>query len=547
MATITVTTNLDVADPANGRLSLREAVAQANATAKADTVLFAPNLEGSTLVLTGGQLTISKDVMIDGDGNNDGIEVTLSGGWSGTNSGSRILDITGSTTNVRLTDLSLVDGNAGHDFRDQGGAVRHGGRNLELTDCTVRHCNAYVGGGIWASDGSRVTITGSELTSNRAAQVGGAIHALGDVQLTVRDSVLSSNAAGSLYGGGGALFMGGGTLLVEDSTFRGNSGNGDGGAILLDGGTGTIIRSAILENRANGEASSTGGGISLTSSFLSIHDSTIAGNAEFGGEYFGHGGGISAAGSDLVIRNTTLTGNTAHDSDHPDPDADPFGSGGAIWATGRLDIANSIVAGNSATNGPDITGTITLSDGHNVFGSPVTGDIAGDREGIAASSLFASIDPGTGGGQLNAAGVVPLRNSVTNPALSAADPFAVMTADQLGAPRPQPTGSLPDLGAAERNQTLSTTPSANNDTLTGTAAANTISGLAGNDRVHGLEGSDTLNGNDGGDTFDGGPGNDAINGGTGVDTVRYEGAVGVRVDLSGTADTARCGSSRSTR
>jgi hypothetical protein len=72
MPTYTVTTNLDVVDPENGRLSLREAVAQANATPGADTILFAPNLEGQTLTLTGGELVVSRDLTIDGDRNNDG-------------------------------------------------------------------------------------------------------------------------------------------------------------------------------------------------------------------------------------------------------------------------------------------------------------------------------------------------------------------------------------------------------------------------------------------------------------------------------------------
>src|SRR3954471_21057959 len=100
MATITVTTNLDVADPGNGRLSLREAVAQANATAAADTILFAPNLEGQTLVLTGGELPVTQDLTIDGDQDNNGSEVILSGGDH-----SRILRITGGGTDVSLRDL----------------------------------------------------------------------------------------------------------------------------------------------------------------------------------------------------------------------------------------------------------------------------------------------------------------------------------------------------------------------------------------------------------------------------------------------------------
>ena len=56
MATFTVNTAQDVVDPGDGRLSLREAVRQANATEAADTIRFATFLEGRTLVLSGSQL-----------------------------------------------------------------------------------------------------------------------------------------------------------------------------------------------------------------------------------------------------------------------------------------------------------------------------------------------------------------------------------------------------------------------------------------------------------------------------------------------------------
>lgn len=72
MATFTVTTVADVVNAGDGVLSLREAVAQANATAAADTIVFAPSLEGQTLTLTAGELTLAQDTTIDGDQNNDG-------------------------------------------------------------------------------------------------------------------------------------------------------------------------------------------------------------------------------------------------------------------------------------------------------------------------------------------------------------------------------------------------------------------------------------------------------------------------------------------
>ena len=182
------------------------------------------------------------------------------------------------------------------------------------------------------------------------------------------------------------------------------------------------------------------------------------------------------------------------------------------------------------------------SNGHNIFGSDVLGNVSGDRENIAPAAIFAAIDPATGGGQLAANGIVPLLNSIDNPALSGADPLASSATGQLGTtPRPSPAGSLPDIGAIEINQPLSTTTSARNDVITGNSAANTLNGDLGNDYLKGLGGNDTLNGGDGCDLLDGGAGNDKLNGDAGIDLVAYTGSTKVVVDLSLATDTAKRG------
>ena len=154
MATFTVTTTTDMVDPNDGVLSLREAVNQANATAAADTIVFASALEGQTLTLTGGELVLQQDVTIDGDQNNDGIEVTLSGGDA-----QRILRTSGTGTDVALRDLSLENGRRWAD----GGAVFVGGGGLNVTAAqfaTAQSGDATADGG-WrhlCDAGSRVVI-----------------------------------------------------------------------------------------------------------------------------------------------------------------------------------------------------------------------------------------------------------------------------------------------------------------------------------------------------------------------------------------------------
>ena len=117
---------------------------------------------------------------------------------------------------------------------------------------------------------------------------------------------------------------------------------------------------------------------------------------------------------------------------------------------------------------------------------------------------------------------MPLKSATTNPPSPRPTLITASSFGQLGTTkRPLPAGSLPDIGSIEISQPLSTSPTANNDVLTGSNAANNLSGLAGNDYLKGLGGADTLNGNDGSDVLDGGPGNDKLNGGTGVDIVTY--------------------------
>ena len=93
---------------------------------------------------------------------------------------------------------------------------------------------------------------------------------------------------------------------------------------------------------------------------------------------------------------------------------------------------------------------------------------------------------------------MPLRRSAANPAAGGAGLLATGFSGQLGtAPRPLPSGSLPDIGAVEIDQPLSTSATINNDVLIGNAAANSLAGLAGNDLIKGLGGDDRMGGGDG--------------------------------------------------
>jgi hypothetical protein len=77
MAYLTVTTSVDVVAPSDGKLSLREALTQANGSGGPDTIRFAATVVGKMLVLTGGELTITDDVTIEGNNGGAAVRTTV--------------------------------------------------------------------------------------------------------------------------------------------------------------------------------------------------------------------------------------------------------------------------------------------------------------------------------------------------------------------------------------------------------------------------------------------------------------------------------------
>src|SRR5262249_45703216 len=117
-STLTVTNNLDTGVVGDGSLRGEIAAAQSG-----DTINFAPGLAAQPLTLTGGELATTKSLDIQGLGAD---QLTVSG-----NSPSRVFDVTGSTTNVRIRDLTIT-----HGFNENGG----GGAIYNAAVLTVSNC-----------------------------------------------------------------------------------------------------------------------------------------------------------------------------------------------------------------------------------------------------------------------------------------------------------------------------------------------------------------------------------------------------------------------
>ncbi len=128
--------------------TLRAVLASASS---GDTIQFAKQLKGQTIILTQGQLMVSQSLTIDGLGAD---KLTISG-----NAASRIFDI-GSGATVTISDLTLTGGLA-----TDGASILNAG-NLTLSDDLLSGnvAQGIVGGGLFSDGGGR----GGALRTRRA-------------------------------------------------------------------------------------------------------------------------------------------------------------------------------------------------------------------------------------------------------------------------------------------------------------------------------------------------------------------------------------------
>lgn len=261
------------------------------------------------------------------------------------------------------------------------------------------------GGGIGGDFNFTLTVRDTAFVGNRATQSGGAIATQGD--LVVERSTFTGNSANH----GGAIYHNGfHTLRVVGSTFAGNEARYYGGAIafLSDKGA-TISSSTFSANKAGAD-----------------------------------GGAIHHGSGRLAIGASTLSGNEAGTT------------GGGIYSSphAALSMRTSIVAGNGAPKGPDAYGTLS-SGGYNLVGD------ASGATGFAATDLLnvdAGLDPE--GLKDNGGPTQTIALMQGSPAVDAVEEGCPPpTADQRGVSRPRDGDgdgqSLCDIGAYELGAPLS--------------------------------------------------------------------------------------------
>lgn len=353
-ATLTVTNLKD-----SGAGSLRAAIASANATDAADTIVFAPALAGGAINLTSGTLLITKPLTVSApatgfitlqtNGNTDlamsvndfndavAINVSLSRlrfvGFSGAavrstenltvsfcrfegnealGSGGAI----GSTAGrLALFDTAFV-GN--FSLRSSGGAVSNEGASvLSATRCTFESNLAQGNGGAIASSNG-ITLVASTFTRNFVRSgFGGAVYVVSGTT-SILNARFDRNAAEI----GGAAFFGD-KSTVEGSAFVRNLARLAGGAIANEG-TATIANSTFSDNEA------TDGGAISNRNRLTVLDSTLSGNSAHSA-----GGGVFSDGASTTFVRTTVFENSA-------------AIGGGLYVIKTTSIESSTISDNEA-------------------------------------------------------------------------------------------------------------------------------------------------------------------------------------------------------
>jgi hypothetical protein len=253
-------------------------------------------------------------------------------------------------------------------------------------------------------------------------------------------SISSMTFTGGQGRDGGAVWTGEGVdLSLDHDVFRSNSAGprNVGGAVDVDDLADlTITDSSFIDNTdACDSCGGDGGGAVISNgSPITVSGSTFAGNSTSG-----PGGAIDAGyGGPVVITDSTFSGNTSSGGNN--------NLGGAVFATGDLDVVASTFVGNTATSGGTLWDNDTTSVAGSILrgvsgvgtcaGGPVTSDgyslsdeavdscgLTGPGDRVAAGSLAALGPLAANGGPTQT--VMPLAGSPATALIPADTTLAV--------------------------------------------------------------------------------------------------------------------------
>ena len=334
----------------SGTGSLRQAIADASS---GDLIAFDATLAGQTIALTTGPLIIDKSLIIESDIANP-MKV------SGSNQ-STVMEIA-SGTDVTLRNLIVKDG-----LESTCAGINSSGM-LQLDGVTVIDNRASFFGGGLCVFGAGVTIDNSRFINNQVSSV-------------FRDGMRGSS-------NGGAIFASANSIIIKNSEFMGNEAGAGGISDLYQ------VHSSDASDSAIGKieiSNSTFDGSVLNGPFSTKPASSLKiENTTFDGGELMNGGQMTA--TKLTVRNGAGFSNTWADGSAKISDSlfenNTSWNGGGIENGGILELSNSAIVSNTATNrggGISNYGVMTLTNvtiSGNQGGAPFDGASAIHQETV---------------------------------------------------------------------------------------------------------------------------------------------------------------------
>ncbi len=334
-------------DYSTGHLTLREAIALANSDSAANTITFAPALDGTPILLVSALPAITQAVTITGRGADKTIiDAQQTGRVFTIDDGS-----TGTTIAVALSDLTARNG--------LSAVGQNGGGIINAENLTLRRC---------AITGNRAQGPG-----NQGGPFGGGVFSSG--ALTMDACEVSGNVSDSV---GGGVFIGG-TATATNSTISGNSAltAGGFGVAALGGGpaSATVVNCTVVSNTGSAAPFGTAfGGLFSYGAALTLHNNLVAGNLENGspGDLRTVQGGSITAATNNLIADPASAGGLTHGVD-----GNILGNGAGSLLP-LADIASALANNGGATKTHALaTGSPALDAGSNSAASGLTTDQRG--------------------------------------------------------------------------------------------------------------------------------------------------------------------------
>jgi hypothetical protein len=405
----------DEIDPTDNKVSLREAINQANADPTHNYVINFPSpFPGPvTMNLATGALPVTGTINIVGPG---AASYTISGTNSAGTSASRIFDVQAGGSLI-LSGVTLTKGKVAG--TNNGGAIQNAG-NLSLSKVIITMSSSDQDGGAIYNTGALV-IDQSTLSSNTSKANGGAVSSKGG-SLTMTNTTVGGDTAAA----GNTATLGGGGLYLQDlsdsitgGTIKNNTATGTaatvspaapatvayGGGLVVKNGHVTLTNVTLANNTApiggglevfskdpnnpavvdlsgdtfdsnqasgaNNTTTNRGGALAIYfGSLVRADSSTFSGNAAVNPQHgtasdtSKAGAVYNGVGSTFIVTRSTFSANTAPRQsgaiDNPGTllvaestfaNNTTDGFGGAIDSKGRATVKSSTFSGNQAKEG----------------------------------------------------------------------------------------------------------------------------------------------------------------------------------------------------